>query len=480
MNCPNSLKNDWWADLYRRAYAGTQDLLEGLYQKADRVRLGRLGGGEVFQAVFLNVCLCVPYVVFDRYRCRIVYLIQKVLDLGEAHLPDLSGSIHLSRLYPIAHAVFLISLFVPRSKLPVVLACAVLGFGIAGRLFDPLTGVVLFLFLSGVYAIIKGQWGGRPWKLAAIVVVYILFMNACQLLGDLPDGAAWPLSDEPALVGISRFAPGFIPMLWYVCYDVGAGKLRYVTHNYYLFCRLFLAPVFPAKDMFIAWDERRHWQWRGLFTLGTALVALGLGRFLRKYLEAHDPAWHLSSGPKLIWYSYCNYLSLCFGLVARFNMFVGWARMFGVPIKNAFNFWLLARTPNERWQRWNILFREWIITYVFYPMMRAKRGLFISIMATLLMSGVIHFVGYLTPDRLDPSKAARTLFYWVVNGLAIYVVIVFPRKFPDIMDRLRVRESVLWSLFGILVTWSLYSTLFVLRDKCMTPAEMWSYFQRLV
>jgi hypothetical protein len=269
-------------------------------------------------------------------------------------------------------------------------------------------------------------------------------------------------------------------MLWYACYEIVAGRLSYVGYNLYLFCRFFRAPVFRPAEFCIDWDSRRRWQWRGVGALAIAFVALGFKHILKGYLNGTPSPWITASGGQLIWYSYCSYLLMCFTLVAGFNMFIGWARLFGIPVKNTFYFWLLSRTPNERWQRWNILFREWIITYVFYPMMRAKRGLFLSIMVTLMMSGVIHLLDSLTPERFDLGKIARVMSYWTVNGLAIYLVIVIPRKFPGLLDRLKMRESVLWSAAGIVITSAFYSVLTAVRDQCLTFDDASGYLQRLV
>ena len=120
------LDNGWWADLSRKVLAAPGPLLEKAYQRAERFKLGPLSGGLLFQALALNACLVLPYVIFDRYRCRFIYWIQTGLNLGEAHLPDLSASMNLPRLYPIAHVVFLVSLFIPRSKLPTVLVAGIL------------------------------------------------------------------------------------------------------------------------------------------------------------------------------------------------------------------------------------------------------------------------------------------------------------------------------------------------------------------
>ncbi len=483
MNPLSLLDNDWWAGLNRGVSAGFASLVEKVHDKADRIRLGQVRGGDALQWTLLNVCLSLPFVIFESYRFRVLRVICAVFDLDASQYVDTPGAIYVPNLYPVAHAVFLISIIVPRSKLPVVVIPGVAAAGVALGLFDVLSLLLLALFVSGVYLITKGGWATRPWKLVMVVIAYILFMNACQSLPNLTvfsDVGQWLARPEPNIVGMSRFAPGFIPLLWYACYEACAGRLSFATCQAYFFCRLLMSPVFPVKDLRLDWPQRRQWQWRGIFALGMMFVALVAREHLRLYHDTTAQTWQAASGAKLLLLSYLYYLYGCCSLIVFFNLFIGWARLFGLPIRSAFDFWLIARTPNERWRRWNLLFREWIITYVFYPMMRAKKGLFVSIMVTLLMSGVIHLLGSLTPERFDLMRIVRVLSYWAINGLAIYVVVMVPRMWPDLIDRLKMRSSVLWSIVGIVATSSLYSILYVLRDECSTWADMADYLRQLM
>ena len=119
------------------------------------------------------------------------------------------------------------------------------------------------------------------------------------------------------------------------------------------------------------------------------------------------------------------------------------------------------------------------MTYVFYPMMRAKRGLFVSIMATLLSSGLVHVGGTLSPGRWSAWTAALQMVYWSINGLAIYSVVVFPRRWPGWVERLGLRELAVWSVLGILATGTSFGVLFVARDHTENWGELLGYLGRL-
>ena len=108
---------------------------------------------------------------------RVFRVICALLHFDASPYVDTPGAIHAPRLYPIAHAVFLILIIVPRSKLPVVVIAGIAAGGVALGVFDVLSVLLLALFVSGVYLIIKGGWVTRPWKLVMVVIAYLLFMN---------------------------------------------------------------------------------------------------------------------------------------------------------------------------------------------------------------------------------------------------------------------------------------------------------------
>jgi hypothetical protein len=158
----------------------------------------------------------------------------------------------------------------------------------------------------------------------------------------------------------------------------------------------------------------------------------------------------------------------------------GILRLFGIPVRDSFNYWLLARTPNEHWQRWNLLFREWVVTWVFFPVMKAKRWLFAAIMLALLTSGLLHVLPVALIGRLTPFHVVVDLGYWLVNGLAIYLVIKIPMLFPRLVPALKMQGSMTWSIVGLVLTSSFYGVIHALRDTCDSWADFGHYLARLV
>jgi hypothetical protein len=474
------MHNDWWASLHRRASSWLAEFPLRLCRGFDRWRIGPLRGGEIAHVVFLNLVLCIPYAVFAQYRHDLAVVLHLLLGSGSPALLDPSLTVRVSRFYPEAHAVFAASCLVPRSFRTAFLVAGTVGLVVATPLGDPFSAVFLAAYLALVLAISRSRNLGLGTKIAVVMVSYLVFNNACQLLEGTALRLGWPFAGTPAIVQIATFAPGFVPMLWYSVQEISTGRMSSRAFGLYLTCRFFTAPVFSPRELRIDGEGLRRWQWRGVGALGSAFLgAILFFALQRRFLDVHHRDWFTSSGARLWGYSLVFYLAFGFRLQATLNMFVGLARLAGVPVENNFYFWALARTPNERWRRWNRLFRDWILTYVFYPMMRAKRGLFLTIMATLLASGLVHLAGALTPQRFDAWSAALGMGYWLINGLAIYSVIVAPKRWPGWVDRLRLRDLAVWSVLGMLATGASFGVLFVARDHTQNLADLVGYFARL-
>lgn len=462
----NLLRNQWWVTAYGNSVSRIMAAMETLYQRADRFSVGGWSGSSILHTAFVNCFLLLPYAVSSHYRSHVRELLLGVLSLGTVGSLKFGDSISDSgKGYFIGHIIYLLTLWCPRPARPaVIVSVAVLG-GLSLGLFDWQTLLLLCSFILFVYGLLSLAAEPRLWRLLGGLVAYLLFLNVC------------PQLETP---GSNFFSIGIIPMLCYAVYDRSAKGSSYAAFNAYFMCRLFTAPVFPMRDLQLAKADLRHCQLRGLFALAVAIVSMSLCTGLNQYLSGVNFMGPRATGVRLGFYSYIYYLAFCFYLVTHFYLFVGWLRLLGIPMKSPFGFWLLARTPNERWRKWNILFREWILTYVFYPMMRARTGLFAAIMVTLLTSGAIHLVRLMTADRWNSVHATRTMIYWFINGLAIYVVISFTQRFPALIARFRMAESVVWSVFGIAFTSGFYSLLICMRDKCESIQDVLDFLSRLV
>lgn len=477
---PSPLENRWWESLAQRLSKDLPRALVGLSEKADRIQLCSLRGGDVLQAVLVNLCLCVPYLAFAHYRSKIALGLHFLLGSGAPAPLDPSTLPWTSGLYPVAHALFALTFFLPPPARTAVVIASSLGLIVATPHGDPFSALALAAYLIVVWGIARWAAIGLTARFAAVMLTYILFMNACHLLAGSGLRFRWPFSGDPVIVSLTNFAAGFAPMLWYAVHAVSAGKMSFLPFGYYFACRFFTAPVFSPEDLRIEEHARREWQWRGVAALGSSFLGAALSWALgERFLDFHHPDWFASSGLRLLGYSYCYYLSVGFFVQAWLSLFLGLARLFAMPIPNNFNFWFLARTPNERWRRWNMLFREWIVTSVFFPLMRAKRGLFVAIMASLLSSGLVHLVSKMIPGGLTVWVVAVELAYWTLNGLAVYAVVSFPRRWPSLVERLGLRDSLIWSVAGILLTGAFYSVLFVARWKCDNWGELVAFLSRL-
>ena len=303
----------------------------------------------------------------------------------------------------------------------------------------------------------------------AIVAIATAFLLVCQ---------AW--LPGTSVTRVASFQTAFLPLLWYSVYEhvPPRRRLRLGRFGLYMYSRFFGAPVVTYADVFTP-------------VPGGRLAAIRFGGVKAIYVAtfasiagaAYDQtrrAWPIdeAAGLALLLVSYGDYVAYYCRIVVRLNLAIGVLRLFGVPIRDNFNYWLLARTPNEHWQRWNILLREWIITFVFFPIMRGRQWLFVAIMAALLASGVLHAMPAVVRDGWHTFSVVKSMGYWTINGLAIYLVVKAPRVFPRMVTRLRIGQRWEWSVVGVALTSAFYAVLHSLR-ACDSWTEMGDYLAAL-
>lgn len=282
------------------------------------------------------------------------------------------------------------------------------------------------------------------------------------------------------IAAFAAFQTPLVPMLWYSAYEHKPKRpLRAVRFAPYLFTRFFAGPVVTYGDMFspakgARLAEVRFGGVKALYVAATASLAVGA---LDLFLEPRRVGE--LSGLTLLLVSYLGYVSAYCKTVVGFNIATGILRLFGLPIRDNFHYWLLARTPNEHWQRWNLLFREWVITFVFFPIMRSKRWLFAAIMAALLTSGALHLVPSMLFRQGDAFHAVTGTAYWIINGLAIYAVIKIPQLFPRAVATLRIDGGLAWSVVGVVATSAFYGILHSVKENAASWADVTGYFARL-
>ncbi len=344
--------------------------------------------------------------------------------------------------------------------------------GLAATVFGPLTptaAVPLLLFGVTTWALIRLP---LPRLTAALLVTLLTVASLGVSLHWLEDGA---------VVGVLAGFPIVLPLLWYSVYEHGRdGPLPLRRYLLYIGSRMVGSPVTTYRDLFTWADDARIMavRWAGVRAIYIALLA-GMADHLIGRMTVSSNTVGLAGMP-LLAVSYLEYLGYCLGFVERFNFFIGVLRLFGVPVRSNFNYWMLARTPNEHWQRWNLLAREWFLTFVFYPIMRARRWLFVAVMGALLGAGILHVLPvFMTQGMGLPEFTARAA-YWLINGMAIYLVIKIPGKYPALVERLGIRDSLAWSIVGIVLTSAFYAVLHGMRVASGSWAEMANYLGRII
>jgi hypothetical protein len=414
--------------------------------------MGRLGLGLsrdrylFFALASLGVlALCPRYVVLARY------LVERVLLGHTVGKPETADLPFVPNILPVFLLLFLVTFFMEHRWRLATLLLASLPIGL---LFDSrmdLFSLAAYpVFLAAVLGVIR-----LPIRrsLAATIVcgMSVGFVALC---------VHWSAAADSRITPLAMAQTTFTPMLWYSVYEHLPPKrtLRARRFAIYHYCRFFGCPVIAYADLYSSPTRSlARIRFDGLKALYvavfSAMAVWGAARLQAQF----DPAG--LSGLPLLAVSYVLYVGAYCKTAIVFNVFIGLARLFGFPVRDNFNYWLLARTPNDHWRRWNILFREWIVTFVFFPIMRAKRWLFVALMASLMTSGALHVVPQLLTDPSDHFALGMQAAYWFVNGLAIYAVVKFPQLFPRTIKRLRLDTHPLWPIVGVVATSAFYAIL---------------------
>lgn len=141
----------------------------------------------------------------------------------------------------------------------------------------------------------------------------------------------------------------------------------------------------------------------------------------------------------------------------------GSARLFGVDLARNFDRPYFARSVKEFWRRWHMTLMGWLKDYVYIPLggsRVSKVRRYVNILAVFLLSGIWHGAGY-TFIVWGLLNGAYQVLGDLTSGIRTRVAAV-----------LRVnRESALWRLVQIAVTFSLISLAWVFfRAESLTDA----------
>ena len=383
--------------------------------------------------------------------------------------PALSGWPSLpTLLLPLVVASLLVFFLEPPVRLKALLVLSLTG-GFTFGYLDALSLVIFSLFGAACLAVIR-------LPISRLAAAWGLGLMA---FGLLLASRLWP--EDMAMVTVATFQTTLIPALWYSAYEHKPPRRSLDLRRFgaYLYVRFFSGPVFTYADMFTPVSGARlaavrFGGMKALYIAALASFAAAGTDLLGQRIQVDQ-----TMGLPLLLMSYAGYVGERCKMVVGFNVVAGVLRLFGLPIRDNFHYWLLARTPNEHWQRWNLLFREWVVTFVFFPIMKAKRWLFAAVMAALLTSGLLHVGTAILAQGQAPFASIMQMGYWIANGLAIYLVIKIPVLFPRLLPALRMPGSLAWSVVGVVATSSFYAVLYGVRETSKNWTDVARFFERL-
>ena len=375
---------------------------------------------------------------------------------------------------------------------PPVLAAALLLFVLTYRAGRRLRNLAL---LAAALVLLPTHYDTDPVAVAAFMILATVWLLLIK--SSLSRSLVFPLlvasalgvralayySARPELSGLGRLFEVqtiLIPILWYSTFAQYPPRniLKPLRFYLYQFVRFFGAPAATYDDYFRTSDaDLLKVRFAGVKALYSTLIGIHVMWWINNHMMR--PLEELT-GFALLFHSYLKYVNVYLYFLVEVNMFIGVMRLFGFPIRDNFNRAFLARTPNEHWQRWNILLREWVVTVSFYPVMRARRGLFLAVMAAMLTSGFLHLPHIVMRPDGSLDRVGITLAYWIVNGLAIYAVLKIPRAWPKLIKRTGMAQGRAWAVFGVVATSAFYGILVGTRTTCDTWPEVLDYFRRLL
>jgi len=249
---------------------------------------------------------------------------------------------------------------------------------------------------------------GSRWCLAGILsalLVLLVFKYGNFLAGLLPAplGGGWHWSGAFLPLGISFFTFEFI----HYAIDRRRGTAGGETFWEYLAFILFFptmvaGPIKRIQDFLPALrqpsvDGGRDWE-RGLSRILSGLAKkFVLADFLTtfsKHLNREDilaadrwvlPVWLLAFGFQI-------YLDFS----AYSDIAIGSSRLFGLPVKENFDWPYLRGNLSGFWRHWHMSLTRWLTDYVYIPLGGSRKGearIAVNLVVTFLVSGLWHGAG---------------------------------------------------------------------------------------
>lgn len=137
-------------------------------------------------------------------------------------------------------------------------------------------------------------------------------------------------------------------------------------------------------------------------------------------------------------------LYIYFDFSGYMDMAIGVANLFGIKLKENFNFPYISTSVADFWRRWHISLGSWFRDYVYIPLGGSRTGnLIFNIMAVWLLTGIWHGASW----------------NFIVWGVYFGVVIIIEKYFlGKILKRLPNFISNLYTMLIVMIGWVFFDT----------------------
>ena len=172
------------------------------------------------------------------------------------------------------------------------------------------------------------------------------------------------------------------------------------------------------------------------------VVANTAGQLVAQYMDGQLAGLSVAGA----WFGALLYaIQLYYDFSAYSDIAIGLSELFGIRMKENFNFPYLSRSITEFWRRWHISLGTWFREYLYIPLGGNRKGrgrTLLNLFAVFLVTGIWHGAGY------------NYILWGVING----VMIVLERCVRDKGWYQKIPGLVRWAftMFVVLMSWQVF------------------------
>jgi len=319
-------------------------------------------------------------------------------------------------LWSLAGVAMLLVLARSKGHAPLVLGLCSLAFWIK---VEPFLGLYLLAASASLFGCL--HLGGKHRRLLfwAILGAFVILIPKSLPLLFATKPALWLWLRESLLLGF------FLRYLWYER-EFHQGKVqgqRFFEHlGYILFIPQLFKPIIlsPTDQWSRTLEEPGNfWPAGKMFLLGTGKLLLFQTHLLIPVGLQENGAGSFISA----WYQiFTHYLLWFLWLSAHCDYAVAVARLFGVHVPPLFHFPLLACSPRDFWQRWQVLYHRFLKEFIYQPAGGNQNPLR-SIFLTFLTSALLFTAFWAGSSSWLPSSGfwMQWLPFFMIQASLVYL-----------------------------------------------------------